>query len=130
LHNKLLHKCEFGQAHCVGLFKRVHTKFRSRAAPAVYGGLRGGPAARGGGEGGCWWRGRSEKRNRGAGKKSVATGAVGRQRGSVSNRGALGAADMWAPVGSGRERGRRGTGTWADQKKKRSAPSPDEQEGL
>jgi hypothetical protein len=27
LYTKLLHKCEFGWAHCVGLFKRVHTKF-------------------------------------------------------------------------------------------------------
>jgi hypothetical protein len=27
LYNKIVHKCEFCQSHCVELFKRVHTKF-------------------------------------------------------------------------------------------------------
>jgi hypothetical protein len=45
-------------------------------------------------------------------------------RGSVSNRGALGAADAWVPAGSERER--RGAGRVGRPGRKKSGPSLDE----
>jgi hypothetical protein len=50
--------------------------------------------------------------------------AVRAPRGSVSNRGALGAADAWVPAGSERER--RGAGRVGRPGRKKSGPSLDE----
>jgi hypothetical protein len=48
-----------------------------------------------------------------------------------SNWGSAGATDAWAPAGSGTERERRGTGRVGQPgRKKRSGPSPDEQESF
>jgi hypothetical protein len=59
------------------------------------------------------------------------TVARSRRIGSVLNRGVPGAAEVWAPTGSGRERERRGAmHVGRPGRKKRSGSSPDEQESF
>jgi hypothetical protein len=100
-----------GRCTCgvVGAKKRGRGKIWRRRGRHPFKGVR-----RGGSGGGSGRRGRHA--------------CAGGQR--CPNRGAP-ASDAWAPAGSGRERERRGTGrVGRPERKRRSGPSPDEQESF